>query len=366
MLTDFGTNDSVGSSRLSEEKLAWLRPIMDQLELHYVQNESVAFRINKLCTHGFLVKVNGAFAYVPFSRMPWYYQNTEFWRPLEHYLKTKVFFGKVLTLDTNKLHVVLGADIPQLRETSFEPCGTYRGIALHQYHHGVLIEFGFHFGWQCGSMLGYVHKRHFSKSEFQSIELGSIMEAIYEGQNEKDHAIFTRETPETTTTTNAELTAIIEVLTEEPVKQSPAGEVAAAEVAEEQKGGESAQHDALLTDDCGQMVEVRVIINENGLRLYRINDDFKANFYTDEFTSAKERTKLRMALKKLPNGTIIQCKVLSTNLKKGIKHVEWEVPKEVEKVKRFGRAHHESYSIGQRIDEATFLKLKSMAESKDK
>lgn len=313
MLLEVNINEPREEVPLNQKAPDWLMPLMEILIEKYIHDETVAFQINGLRKSGFLVKVMGAFAFVPFSCMPWKYFDFNYWTIVHPFLHEKVFYGKIQLIQKDKYRMILRADVAQFKHLSFEPEMHYEGVILKKFYHGLLIEFGYHFQWTSGSMPGYLHHSHFKQSDYSKIESGMLIEAIYEGQNEKDHAIFKIRPPETI----------------------------AEEVTEQQ-----------------ELIEVQVIKIAGKKDVFQLSNGFTGLLPLHSQLYGNNVRHVAAALKHLNHLDVIHCRVLGTDPETKTTSLEWCQTDEIEQAfQKQGIRFNETNTIERRIGEETLYKL---------
>ncbi len=318
MLLNVNINEPKEEAPLSQKTPDWLIPLMEILTEKYIHNETVAFQINGMRKSGFLVKVMGAFAFVPFSRMPWKYFDLNYWTVVYPFLLEKVFYGKIQIIQKDAYRMILHADLPQFKHLSFQRGMPYEGVVLKKFYHGLLIEFGYHFKWLSGSMPGYVHHSHFKRAAYHKIEPGILIETIYEEQNEKDHAIFMMKPPETNTDQMTEQLDLVEVLV---VKLSGRNDV------------------------------------------YQLPDGFTGLLPLNSKLYGDMVSRVASALNHLNHHDVIHCRVLGMDFETKTTSLEWCQADEIEQAfQKKGVRYNEKNTIGQRIGEETLYKLQVLRD----
>ncbi|MCL2072719.1 MAG: hypothetical protein FWH18_02265 [Marinilabiliaceae bacterium] len=165
-----------------EEEKDWLEPLFDHIEIVKKKNLEVPFRIFEIKKSGFLIKVEGLFAFVPFSLMPWKYQNYDQWNAVLPSLKKRVFHGTIAKVtrkegETGVNRVFVDASKVNFDKPELSDSETYKGIIFQKTDFGIFVDIGHHFAWQYGSIRGLIHRTNFPSSEFiHNYHIGKIVE----------------------------------------------------------------------------------------------------------------------------------------------------------------------------------------------
>ncbi len=175
---------------ISDEKM-YLSKLRDNIEKQKEENNSLPFKIVKIKKNGFLAKVAGLYAYIAFNHMPWNYSNSKAWQSVYPQLISKIFFCKIYQIEKDPLRIVINGEIPQFVKPTLIIGKKYVGIVVNKLNYGVFIDIGYHFRWQCGSLVGLLHKSNFENIEsFYNTETGQSIETIFWGYNDKDQLVF--------------------------------------------------------------------------------------------------------------------------------------------------------------------------------
>jgi hypothetical protein len=143
----------------------WISDRFSEIEEHWYYLDTLPFKITGIHTAGFLAKVKGLFAYVPFNQMPWQYPVAESWRAIAPCLMGKVFFCKIARFDREQRTITLKGNIPQFEPPKLCIGYEYRGLVTKVTIYGVFIDLGYHFNWNNGSVVGLLHFSELKQGE---------------------------------------------------------------------------------------------------------------------------------------------------------------------------------------------------------
>lgn len=172
-----------------DEKKDWLDILFNNIESAWLQDRHLHFKIMEVKDKGFLVKVGGMFAYLPFQCMPWIYKQLQYWKIVSPFLTGKVFYCKIVKADkvgTSMFNILVDASIHLFRPVELSKDIPYSGVILQKFKYGVFVEVGAHFNWRHGSIVGLVHKTDFAEKEsLECCEVGQAITVHYQRQTEK-------------------------------------------------------------------------------------------------------------------------------------------------------------------------------------
>ena len=177
------------------DKKEWFNKLVENLENQISKNINLPFRIVKLTYTGFVVKVSGLYAFIPFNYMPWKYNRDRYWSSVFTKLTNKTFFCKIHDIKKNPLKITINGEVPQFKKTKLFVGKSYRGIIIERRtsRRLVFVDIGYHFGWACGSFFGILHKRQFNSIQlYSSCSAGDEIEVLYQGVNEKGEFVFSQ------------------------------------------------------------------------------------------------------------------------------------------------------------------------------
>lgn len=270
----------IGGKSSKPSKKEWLDKLVENLETKKSENTNLPFKIIEMKSTGFVVKVSGLYAFISFNHMPWKYSKINYWLSISPALIGKIFYCRVHNIEKDSLlSITIDGKIPQFRKTELLIGENYRGIIVEKVRKGIFIDIGYHFGWKCGSFIGFLHKSQFDAVQlFSSCSIGDEIEIFYQGINEKGMLVYSQ--------------------TNEVVEWSneiPQGLV-------------------------GQIVLVRIVQNEDGkgIRLLVKGRYNGRMIYT--FGSKQINKKIKNSLKV---GEIVQCKVIGFDEKARTLNLKW-------------------------------------------
>lgn len=141
------------------EKKKWLEKLIQNLEELNKQDKNIPFKIIDIKVKGFSAKVCGLFAFISFNHMPWQYPDQNFWKIVFPHLQNKIFFCRIYKFErSDQLKIILDGQIAQFKQPELIESEEYRGLILKKPGYGLIIDIGLHFNWQCGSLVGILHK----------------------------------------------------------------------------------------------------------------------------------------------------------------------------------------------------------------
>jgi ribosomal protein S1 len=169
----------------------YLKVLIESLERKTETDENLPFKIKGISKGGFKVKTNGLYAFIPFKYMPWDYPYKHIWELIYPRIKEKIFFGKVLRLKKDPIGIILHAKVPQFKRPDLIENNSYKGILINKSKFGLFVDIGYHFSWNCGSLVGLLHKSNCKDYEKQrKIKLGQEIEVYLWGFSDNNKMIF--------------------------------------------------------------------------------------------------------------------------------------------------------------------------------
>ncbi len=150
---------SVGKElRPNIEDKAYLQPLFQRVKEAYASQSSLRAQVLEQRPFGFLVKVEGLEAYLPFKLFAWSYKRLDHCRVVSEHLKGQFFMAKVCRFQEDPLNIVLDAQSQYFEDAPFEVGRAYKVIVLQRSRHGLIVEMGWHFDWRYGSVVALAHK----------------------------------------------------------------------------------------------------------------------------------------------------------------------------------------------------------------
>lgn len=307
------TIPAVEAMAVQSEKKEWLITLVKNIENQKNENKSIPFKIVDIKNHGFIVKVSGLFAFIPFNHMPWQYGDNDFWKAIFPKLNDKVFFCRIYLFTANPLSIIIDGKIPQFKTIELTVGCEYTGIVLKKSDYGVFIDVGYYFSWKCGSFVGRIAKTQFADSKsFSDCVTGQEITATFLRKNEKEQLVFS----------NNKLDIDWEI--DKPQQL------------------------------VGQIVWVQVVRNTEKSEIHFLTKGkYKSTMNISNLEySTKQILKIKQAKEKLSNGDIINCEITKSNDKKKLLQLKWIIEIDTEIVM--------DNSIINNLDSETIQKLTSL------
>lgn len=177
------------------EKESYFSKLVGNIEKQNTENKKLPFKIIDIREKGFTINVLGLAGYISFNYMAWHLANLDAWKAVFPYIKGKIFFGKIHRFKKEPLSIVINGDISQFKKPELFEDENYFGIVLSRLNNGLVVDIGYHFNWDCGSLIGLLHKDSFNSNVYYSkIKVGNTIEVIYWGCNESGEHIFGKNT----------------------------------------------------------------------------------------------------------------------------------------------------------------------------
>ncbi len=178
--------------RRNEDK--WISSGLDQLEKHRESFDTVPFTLVELKKEGFQAKVNGLYAYIHFSHMPWKYPTADVWKAVAPSLIGKRFFGKIHQIERSTNYVLLNGEIAQFKTAALTREHDYQGLIVGKSRFGLSIDIGYHFGWKYGSIIGFLPQSKFAEyQQTRDFWLGQEITTMYLEPNLQGQPVFSNQ-----------------------------------------------------------------------------------------------------------------------------------------------------------------------------
>ena len=350
----------------STNKKEWLEPLIENIEIIKEQNLVVPFKILETRKDHFLIKIQGLYAYAPFEYMPWRYLNATNWDAVLLSLKKKKFFGRVFQIERKPeyLRIYVDATVTRLKEAKLYLHENYEGIVIQKTLFGVFVDIGYHFDWECGSLVGLFHRSKFpDDASFEICESGHTLVVKYLGKNEKG-LIFEKEGYVDLNAIYEGKTVRVKVYRDEngyldflvqgkykakmPIAKSIYGEnqKAIQHTVTTWKGGEFIDCEVLNVNNSsetfilkykfpeehiinlvGKTVQVRVSKNTDDSLDLMTEDNYRVSMPVTNDIYGEKKNAIKKAKQNLHHGEVIECKALNIN-RKGALRVQW-IPEKV-------------------------------------
>lgn len=279
---DFDIDEIQQDKNLIDDR-QWFDELLQNIELNQKNDAILKFKIIDIRKKGFIVQSCGLYAYISFYYMPWHYDNYEYWHTIFPSLKNKIFDCKVHKIIKDPLLILLNADLPQFKLVLQRQNFSYKGIILQKVNQEIFIDFGYHYHWKYGSICGYINESQLEDKTISEYSVGDVIYAKFFGMDENGFMKFSQKK------------FLLDWILNKP--QSFVGKITWLEVIKE-KNSRTKKYFVL-----GK---------------YSANLDISRDYYT-----SSEKNKLQEALSKIENHAILNCEVLSYNLKNMTLKVNW-------------------------------------------
>jgi len=274
-----------------QDEKDYLSKLVENFENLEQKGENIPFKITGIRRKGFVIKSVGLFGFISFNHMPWKYENHNAWNAVYPSIKGKIFFGKTHKFEKNPLTLILNGDVPQFKKTELNGTDKYKGIIINKTKYGLFIDVGYHFNWDCGSIVGMVHKSNFAPIEtFEKLEIGVTTEVFFLGSNEKEQHLF--------------------------------GD---SNVSKEWLNGEIEKLE-------GEILPVKIIKTDDEKTSYLVNEKYNATLPTISAIYPTNKKIIKSAIKNFKHGDIIHCEVLKVNKLKKTLQLKWDLAHEIDEI----------------------------------
>ena len=271
------------------EEKSHLSELIANFEELEQKGENIPFKITGIRRKGFIIKAAGLFGFISFNHMPWKYENYNFWNAVYPSIKGKIFFGKTHHFQKNPFSLILNGEIPQFKKTQLNEKEIYKGIIINKTKYWLFIDVGYHFNWDCGSIVGMVHKSNFAPTEtFEHLEVGETIQSFFFGHNNKEQRLFGNN-----------------------------------RVSKEWLNGEV---DKLI----GEILPVRIIKFSNEKTSYLVNEKYYATLPATSAIYPANKKLIKSAISNLKNDDVIHCEILNVDKRNKILKLKWDFAHEIE------------------------------------
>jgi len=169
----------------------YLPKLVDGIERQIENGGNLPFIIADIRERGFIIKIGGLYGFVSYLHMPWKYRNIDSWQAVFPTFKGKIFFCKIYHFEKNPLSIIVNGEIPQFKKYDLIENENYKGIIIQKTSIGLFIDIGYNFNWECGSIVGMLHKDNFDTDEaFNQTKTGDIIETTFWGYNENKQPLL--------------------------------------------------------------------------------------------------------------------------------------------------------------------------------
>lgn len=272
-----------------QDEKDYLSKLVANFENLEQKGENIAFKITGIKRKGFVIKSAGLFGFVSFDHMPWKYENHNSWNAVYPSIKGKIFFGKTHQFEKNPLTLILNGEIPQFKKIELNETEKYKGIIINKTKYGLFIDIGCHFNWDCGSIVGMIHKSNFAPLEiFEKLEIGETMEVFFLGSNNKEQFLFGDN-----------------------------------KVSKEWINGE-------IEKLVGEILPVKIIKINYDKTSYLVNEKYNATLPTISTIYPTNKKIIKSAIKNFKNGDLIHCEIIKVNKLNKTLQLKWDFVHEIE------------------------------------
>ncbi|WP_421919831.1 hypothetical protein [Marinifilum sp.] len=272
------------------------------------KGENIPFKITEIRRKGFEVKVAGLFGFISFNHMPWKYGNHNYWSAVYPSIKGKVFFAKTHQFRKKPLTIILDGEVAQFKKYGLNERDKYKGIIINKTKYGVFIDIGFHFNWNCGSIVGMVHKSNFAPVEiFEVLQIGDTIESFFLGSNNKEQLLFGDNS-----------------------------------VSKEWLNGE-------VEKLIGDILPVKVVKSNSDKTDYLVNGKYNATLPPKSSIYPTKKQLIKNAIKNLKNGDVIHCEVLKIDKLNNTLQLKWDFAHEIDAI--ISRTYDQDNELKNQINE---------------
>jgi len=174
-----------------EKDKSYIQDLFKKVQFLFEQKKEVYFTIVEGKNKGFLVKVSGLYAYVPYQFMPWRYFSLSNWQNLANSLNGKTFKGSISQLEEAPIRIVIDARKQTFKAPELSSNHKYKGMVIQRAEYGLFVELGMHFDWKHGSMVGLLHKSVFREPlSFAGVVEGREIIVTFQGYNKEGKMIL--------------------------------------------------------------------------------------------------------------------------------------------------------------------------------
>jgi len=270
------------TNNICEDK-SYLKTLVSNLELYYQRNNTISFLITQAKQKGFIVKVGGLFAYIPFHYMPWQYKRIESWRIVSNTLIDKKFYCKVKAIEKDPIKIEINAKIHICKELVYHQKTAVLGLVIGRTKFGIFVEIGAFYHWEYGSCIGLLHRNNMADQDFfNSVRVGNEISTFFHGFS-RNHQIILGDASIDKVWSTGELDTLINTI--QPVT---------------------------------------IVISEHGNRSFFVKGKYEAILPISKlFYPNTSISKIKSALKQYKNNDTIRCKILKIDYSARKMIVQW-------------------------------------------
>ena len=153
--------DDFGNTIVPISKYKWFEERISLIKQLYKSKEKTHFTLIGLRLNGFIAKTNGLNAYIVFNKMPWAYSDNKSWEIVSPYLYGELFDCEIDKLSINPFSFTLDGTVKQFKKAELKENIEYEGVIIKKGNTYLVIDIGYHFNWECGSIIGVLNKSNF-------------------------------------------------------------------------------------------------------------------------------------------------------------------------------------------------------------
>ncbi|MBN2891298.1 MAG: hypothetical protein JXL97_05485 [Bacteroidales bacterium] len=285
-----------------QDEKDYLSKLVANFENLEQKGENIPFKITGIKRKGFVIKSAGLFGFISFNHMPWKYENHNSWNAVYSSINGKIFFGKTYQFEKNPLTLILDGEIPQFKKIELNETDKYKGIIINKTKYGLFIDIGYHFNWDCGSIVGMIHKSNFAPLEtFEKLEIGETTEVFFLGSNNKEQLLFGDN-----------------------------------KVSKEWINGE-------VEKLVGEILPVKIIKINDDKTSYLVSEKYNATLPTISTIYPTNKKIIKSAIKNFKNGDLIHCEIIKVNKLNKILQLKWDFAHEIDEI--ISRTHDQENEL---------------------
>lgn len=168
----------LNKEEIEESTPNYVDVLFENLKSIQMCDEVISFEIVRTNPNGYVVKVKGLYAFIPYSLMPWKY-SYKYWNYIDSYIIGARLFGKIVKIEERS--IVVDASHSNYSEFNLQQNKFYEAIILKKGKKFVLIEIGNNFQWKFGSLTYYILlDKQENNSEFEIYLPGDVITLQYD------------------------------------------------------------------------------------------------------------------------------------------------------------------------------------------
>lgn len=185
--------DRINSVFQSTRTYTYLYKLLENLKRAQEKQLALPFVIKSAKSTGFIVKIGGMYAYLPYRNMPWRYHSLKDWPVVSRHLIGKRFFGEIAHISGKErpFWITINAKVHIFKPKELKLYEEYRVVIVHKSRYGLFVDAGVHFNWHYGSFLGLIHKTAlWSIDEYEQAQEGQVINIYFHGLTKENKPIF--------------------------------------------------------------------------------------------------------------------------------------------------------------------------------